>query len=77
MKTNIGTWAAFILASAASLVTYKTAWATSFYWILLSCLADVAVIMGFVVLGQTGLKPWPLVAVIGGLRAGQWSSNCF
>ena len=72
MRTNIGTWVGFALVSLASLVAYKTAWSTSFYWVLLSGLAVIAVVMGLVVLRQTGVKPWPLVAVIGGLIVGQW-----
>jgi hypothetical protein len=72
MQTNIETWVGFGLVSLASLVAYKTAWAASFYWLLLSCLAVVAVVMGLVVLRQTGVRPWPLVAVVGGLVVGQW-----
>jgi hypothetical protein len=72
MRANIGAWVGFILVSLASLVAYKTAWATSFYWVLLNCLAVAAVVMGLVVLRQTGVKPWSLVVVIGGLLVGQW-----
>jgi hypothetical protein len=72
MRANIGTWVGFILVSLASLVAYKTYWGASFYWFLLSCLAVAAVVMGFVVLRQTGVKPWSLVIVVGGLLVGQW-----
>ena len=72
MRANIGTWVGFGLVSLASLVVYKTAWSVSFYWLLLSCLAVAAVVMGLIVLRQTGVKPWSLAAVIGGLVVGQW-----
>ncbi len=60
------------MASLASLVVYKTAWAASFYWPLLSCLAVASVVMGLVVLRQTGVNLWSLAAVVGGLLVGQW-----
>ena len=75
MRTNnIGIWVAFILVSLASLVFYKTAWSASFYFheLLLKCLAVIAVVMGLVVLRQTGMKPWSLLAVVCGLVVGQW-----
>jgi hypothetical protein len=72
MRINIGTWAGFIVVSLGSLVAYKTAWGASFYWLLLSCLAVAAVVLGLVVLRQTGVKLWSLVVVVGGLLIGQW-----
>jgi hypothetical protein len=72
MRANIGTWVGFILVSVASLVAYKTAWGASFYWLLLGCLAVSAVVMGLVILRQTGVKPWSLAVVVGGLLIGQW-----
>jgi hypothetical protein len=72
MQKNIGIWLAFALVSVASLVAYKTAWSVPFYWSLLICLAVIAVVLGFVALRLTGVKPWPLVAVVGGLLVGQW-----
>ena len=72
MQAKTGKWAVFVLLSLASLVAYKTAWATSFYLPLLTCLAVAALVMGFVVLRQTGMKLWSLVAVAGGLLVGQW-----
>jgi uncharacterized membrane protein len=72
MRTNIGIWVGFVLVSLVSLVVYKTAWSVSFYWLLLSCLAVIAVVMGLVALRQTGVRPWSLVAVVGGLVVGQW-----
>jgi uncharacterized membrane protein YqgA involved in biofilm formation len=74
MRTNIGIWVGFVLVSLASLVAYKTVWPTSFHFheLVLNCLAVLAVLIGLVVLRQTGVKPWSLLAVVGGLLVGQW-----
>lgn len=72
MRTNIGIWIGFVLVSLASLVAYKIAWSTSFYWLLLSSLAIIAVVLGLVALRLTGVRLWSIVAVVGGLVIGQW-----
>jgi uncharacterized membrane protein YqgA involved in biofilm formation len=74
MRTNIGIWVGFVLVSLASLVAYKTVWPASFHFheLVLNCLAVLAVLIGLVVLRQTGVKPWSLLAVVGGLLVGQW-----
>jgi hypothetical protein len=72
MRTNVGIWIGFVLVSLASLVAYKIAWSTPFYWLLLSSLAIIAVVLGLVALRQTGVRSWSLVAVVGGLVVGQW-----
>jgi len=60
-----------VLTSVLTPIVYKTSFALSAYWILLSCLGVAATIFAYMCLRNTGLKLWSLAAVVGGLAIGQ------
>ena len=65
-------WVAYIVVSIASFIAYRIAWGVSFYWVLLTCLAVIAAVLGFIALRLTGVKRWSLATVILGFVIGQW-----
>lgn len=72
MTKSIVLWSVFSLASLATLIAYRTAWALPYYIELLSSLGVLALASGVMAVAHSKAGIWPWVAVACGLAIGQW-----
>lgn len=72
VRTKISLWAPFVIASLGTAIVYSTGWSIKPYWVVLSVLGVVSVILAARVLVHTRFKAWSVVLILAGLVAGQW-----
>lgn len=65
-------WGAFACASCITFLVYKTLASTDWYFVYLSFLGMLSVLLAARLLFQTGTKVWPMAAVVTGLLVSQW-----
>jgi len=69
---SISVWVPFVAAVLISVIVAETTWSLRSYSILMSSLGILNVIFAVRVLRHTGLRLWPILAVIVGLVIGQF-----
>ena len=71
-KRALVVWGLFIVVVLVSLVIDKAAWFIGPYFLVLSLLAALSVVLAIRVLIHTGPRPWPIVGVVAGFVIGHW-----
>lgn len=71
-KSTINLWSPFVVVSALTLSVYMTLWESKWYWVALSMLGLLSMMLGARILASTGLRRLPVAGVFIGLFLGQW-----